>query len=277
MAEKQPDDILGSHPQPDAFGCHTQAEDTTTNSDVPHRALSQDDGSRDDTVEQLREALIQHHTSAAMRARDQRKREDLRQLGYPVSDAETHRFPRADKTRKGNLAEVFLAEYIVAGSDADLPVYRLRYNPNVEQSMKGDDVLAFDFHSKPVRILVGEAKFRGTPSKAAVEEIVAGLVRSHQAGLPASLQFVADRLFETGNMDLGRRVENCALLMAQGRLDLYYVGLLLSNTNSKASVDRHTNGDLRNLVMISLGLDDPNALVQSCFNGIEEDVYGDSE
>ena len=277
MTLTKPDEILGPHPEPDAFGCHTQAENKNTNSDVPHRALSQDNESHDDTVEQIREALIRHHTSEEMRKRDQRKRASLRLLGYPVSDAETQRFPHADKTRKGNLAEVFLAEYIIAGSDAGLPVYRLRYNPNVEQSMKGDDVLAFDFHSKPVRILVGEAKFRGTPSKKAVEDIVGGLFRSHQAGLPVSLQFVADRLFETGNMDLGRRVENCALLMAQGRLDLYYVGLLLSNTNSKSSVDRHTNGDLRNLVMISLGVDDPNGLVCECFDGIEEDAYGDSE
>jgi len=277
MALRQPYEILGSHPESDAFGCHIQAEDTTTKSDVPHRALSQNDGSREDTVEQIREALIRHHASMEMRERDQRKRESLRQLGYPVFDAETHRFPRADKTRKGNLAEVFLAEYIVAGSDAALPVYRLRYNPNVEQSMKGNDVLAFDFHSKRVRILVGEAKFRGTPSRAAVEGIVASLVRSHHAGLPVSLQFVADRLFETDNLALGRRVANCAILMARGRLDLQYVGLLLSNQNSKASVARHTNGSLRNLVMISLSIDNPNALVRDCFDGIEEDADGDSD
>jgi len=277
MTPRQPDEILGPHPEHDAFGCHTQAEDTNTNSHLPHRALSQDSYSRDETVEQIREALIRHHASEEMRERDQRKRESLRQLGYPVSDAETHRFPCADKTRKGNLAEVFLAEYIVAGADAELPVYRLRYNPNVEQSMKGDDVLAFDFHSKRVRILVGEAKFRGTPSKAAVEDIVSGLIRSHLAGLPASLQFVADRLFETDNLDLGRRVANCAILMARGRLDLQYVGLLLSNTNSKACVDRHTNGDLRDLVMISLGVHDPNSLVRDCFDGIEEDADGDSD
>lgn len=277
MTPRQPDEILGPHPEHDAFGCHTQAEDTNTNSHLPHRALSQDSDSRDETVEQIREVLIRHHASEEMRERDQRKRESLRKLGYPVSDAETHRFPCADKTRKGNLAEVFLAEYIVAGADAELPVYRLRYNPNVEQSMKGDDVLAFDFHSKRVRILVGEAKFRGTPSKAAVEDIVSGLIRSQLAGLPASLQFVADRLFETDNLDLGRRVANCAILMAQGRLDLQYVGLLLSNTNSKACVDRHTNNDLRNLVMISLGLDDPNSLVRDCFDGIGEDANGDSD
>jgi hypothetical protein len=277
MPPIQPDKILGPHPEPDAFGCHTQAEDTSTNSDVPHRALSQDTDSRDETVEQLRDALIRHHASEEMRERDRRKRENLRQLGYPVSDDESHRFPRADKTRKDNLAEVFLAEYIVAESDASLPVYRLRYNPNVEQSMKGDDVLAFDFDSAPVRILIGEAKFRGTPSKASVEEIVAGLIRSHQAGLPASLQFVADRLFESRNVNLGRRVANCAILMARGRLDLQYVGLLLSNTNSKSYVDQHTNSDLRNLVMISLGIDDPNGLIDQCFDGLEESDDGDSD
>jgi hypothetical protein len=51
----------------------------------------------------------------------------------------------------------------------------------------------------------------------------------------------------------------------------------LSNTNSKSHVDQHTNGGLRNLVMISLGVDDPNALVQDCFDGIEEDADGYSD
>ena len=78
-------------------------------------------------------------------------------------------------------------------------------------------------------------------------------------------------------MDLGRRVENCALLMARGRLDLQYVGLLLSNTNSKSHVDKHTNGDMRNFVMISLGIDDPNGLIDQCFDGLEERDDGDSD
>lgn len=277
MPPTQPDKILGTHPTADSFGCHTQAEDTTTNSDVPHRALSQDNDSHEETVEQLRGALIRHHTSDEMRERDRRKREALRQLGYPITDDEVYRFPRTDKTRKGNLAEVFLAEYISADSSASLPIYRLRYNPNIDQSMKGDDVLVFDFNSDPVRILIGEAKFRSTPSRASVEDIIKGLIRSHKTGLPSSLQFVADRLFEAGNDDLGRQVENCALLMARGRLSLQYVGLLLSNTNSKSHVDRHTNSDLRNLVMISLSVDDPKGLVDRCFDGLEESDDGDSD
>lgn len=272
-----PDKILGEHPAPDAFGCHTIAEDGQTSSDVPHRSLTQNDDYRERTVEQLRAALIEHHASAGMIAQDQRKIKNLRAQGYPVADADIHRFPRSDTTRKGNLTEVFLAEYICSTSGAALPVYRLRYNPNVEQSMKGDDVLGFDFGSKRPRIIVGEAKFRGTPSKKAVQDIVSGLVRSHQAGLPVSLQFVADRLYESNNIDLANRVADCSLQMASGRLDLNYIGLLLSDTSSKSKVDQHTDGNLRNLVMISLGMDAPSLLVHDCFEGIEEDAYGNPE
>jgi Cap4 SAVED domain len=92
------------------------------------------------------------------------------------------RFPIDPSTRKGNLAEVVLAEYLVAATGIVLPIYRLRYNPNIDQSMKGDDVLAFDLDSNPVRIIVGEAKFRGTSTKKAVEEIVDGLARSTKQG-----------------------------------------------------------------------------------------------
>jgi hypothetical protein len=36
--------------------------------------------------------------------------------------------------------------------------------------MKGDDVLAFDLDSHPVRVIVGEAKFRATSTKDSVQE-----------------------------------------------------------------------------------------------------------
>jgi len=269
--------ILGDHPVPDEFGCHTIAEDGRTNDDTPHRSLTQSQGDRDATVGQLRTALIKHHVSDDMVARDRRKINNLRAQGYPVSEEDIHRFPKADKTRKGNLTEIFLAEYICSACGAELPVYRLRYNPNVEQSMKGDDVLAFDFSLKRPRIIVGEAKFRGTPSKQAVQDIVGALVRSHQAGLPISLQFVADRLYEANETDLADRVSNCALHMAKNTLDLNYVGLLLSDTDSKSKVDQYTEGTQRNLVMISLGVDDPSQLISDCFEGIEEETYADPE
>ncbi len=48
--------------------------------------------------------------------------------------------------------------------------------------MKGDDVLAFDFRGKKPQIIIGEVKFRGVPSKAAVEDIIKGLNSSYDRG-----------------------------------------------------------------------------------------------
>ena len=158
-----------------------------------------------------------------------------------------------------------------------MPVYRLRYNPNIEQAMKGDDVLAFDFESNPIRILVGESKFRATPCKSAVKEIVDGLLKSHRNQIPMSLQFVADRLFESGNIDLGKKIAECSKQIAQGRLRLQYVGLLMSNTNAASYVNSHTENKFHNLIMISLGINQPNNLISTCYENIEEEsINGNS-
>ncbi|ELE1939531.1 DUF1837 domain-containing protein [Vibrio cholerae] len=266
--------ILGKHPTGNNFGNFTSYSDVITAKGVTHRELSLPDANVNTAVQELRLALIQHHASAEMIARDNKKIASLQNLGYTFDDANVQRFPTHSDTQKGNLTEVFLAEYICASSEAELPVYRLRHNPNVEQSMKGDDVLAFDFRGQKPRIIIGEAKFRGTPSKLAVEEIINGLNSSYQGGLPASLQFVADRLYESGNNVLADQVESCALHMTNGNLDLNYVGILLSNQNSANPINTHADSNIRELVMISLAVSKPIDLVNACFNGIEEEAHG---
>ena len=214
----------------------------------------------------IREMLIRHHVSPEL---SEQYKDAMTQLGLGAELAQLRRFPVNPSTRKGNLAEVVLAEYVATEAGVALPVYRLRYNPNVDQSMKGDDVLAFDLDTDPVRVIVGEAKFRAASTAAAVKDIVDGLLRSHKAGIPASLQFVADRLFETGQSNLGARVFQCAALFTLAKLRLDYVGLLLSDTRSAERVARSTPGSLRRLAMISLGVDDPDSLVNDCFEELE--------
>ena len=173
------------------------------------------------------------------------------------------------RQRRRQPRRAFLAEYVVAASRLVLPVYRLRYNPNVDQSMKGDDVLAFDLDSNPVRLVVGEAKFRGISSAAAVTEMVEGLLRSHKGGVPASLQFVADRLFDEGQANLGKRILECALLFVRGKLRLEYIGLLVSDTQAASRIDACTPATPTRLAMISLSVDDPDGLVESCYQKLE--------
>ena len=261
--------LIGPHPNaPNPVGIHLVADDEHTEHGLPHRILKPGQSASDEFLAFMRNSLRTHHVSPEALERDRLRLEAIARLGLAPTSAQG-RFPKNPNTRKGNWAEVLLAEYLGCACNAKVPVYRLRYNPNIDQSMKGDDVLAFDLDSEPVRVLVGEAKFRTAPSKQVVEEIVEALARSHRTGIPVSLQFVADRLFEEGKPEIGAKVERCNLLFATGKLRLDYVGLLVSDINAPVHVRKNGKGSLRNLAVMSLGLDDPETAVSSCFNGLD--------
>ena len=215
----------------------------------------------------MRSWLRTHHSRPEDLERDRLRRSALLRQGLPLP---LSRFPTNPTTRKGNWAEVLLCEYVAVSSDAHLPVYRLRDNPNIDQSMKGDDVLAFDLEADPVRIIVGEAKFRGTSTKKVVIDIVESLERSHRGGLPASLQFVADRLIQEGKESLGQRIEECADLFVRNKLRIDNVGLLASNHLAPIHVQKHAKSSMRRLAVISMSLSDGDGLVESSYKGLED-------
>lgn len=260
------DQVLGPHPTPPhPCGIHLTAIDQCTAHSVPHRVL--DNGATQDAefTAVMTKWILKHHVSSDALERDRLRREALARQGLvdPVQ-----RFPVNSKTQKGNWAEILLAEYVAASSKAQLPIYRLRYNSNVDQSMKGDDVLAFDLESNPVRVLVGESKFRSTPLTKVVAELVHALEKSHSGNIPASLQFVADLLFESGNNELGAKVAACNGLFVQGRLQLDYVGLLVSNKNAHSYVQKNAESKVHRLAVISLALTNPGAIVADSFAAV---------
>jgi hypothetical protein len=258
--------VIGLHPlAPHPCGIHFAATDKDTAHTVPHRLL--DDGPLQSVAftTAMAQWIVTHHVRPEAIERDRIRREALARQGFvdPVQ-----RFPTNLSTQKGNWAEILLAEYVAAATATQLPVYRLRYNTNVDQSMKGDDVLAFDLDSDPVRVLVGEAKFRTTPNKKVVEDLVVALMKSHSGNIPASLQFVADRLFDSKDPrdnELGAKVANCNALFAQGRLQLDYVGLLVSSRDAHLHVHRNAKSGVSRLAVISLGLADPEGIVSASF------------
>jgi len=257
------DQIIGSHPlAPHPCGIHMTATDQTSAHSVPHRVLNESPLQAAAFITSMAEWIATHHVSPEAIERDRIRREALARQGF---NDPTQRLPTNTSTQKGNWAEILLAEYLVESCPASLPVYRLRYNPNFDQSMKGDDVLAFDLDSDPIRVLVGEAKFRTTPSKAVVEELVGALAKSHLGNIPASLQFVADSLFESGNNEMGEKVAACNALFAQGRLQLNYVGLLVSNRHAHQHVKRNAKSSVNRLVVMSLGLEYPAGIVDASF------------
>lgn len=264
------DQVIGPHPlPPHPCGVHLAATDQNTAHAVPHRLLDEGPLQSVEFTATMTQWIVTHHVRPEAIERDRIRREALARQG--LVDL-VQRFPINPSTQKGNWAEILLAEYVAAACSAQIPVYRLRYNPNVDQSMKGDDVLAFDLDSNPVRVLVGEAKFRSTPCKAVVDELVGALVKSHSGNIPASLQFVADLLFESGNNELGEKVAACNALFARGRLQLDYVGLIVSSKAAHLHVQRNAKSDVRRLAVMSLGLADPAGIVTASYAHAGEQV-----
>lgn len=260
--------MLGPHPSgPHVLGTQFSHADGHSSGNVPTRALSDQGADLKAFVQAMRGWIKVHHASPEALQRDAQRLAALKRQGFTPP---TKRYPTADLTQKGNWCEILLAEYITASSGAQLPVYRLRYNPNVQQSMKGDDVLAFDLDANPVRIIIGEAKFRSAAAKPAVVDMVTALERSPLSGLPTSLTFVVDRLFETGNDSLAKRIDECSQLFVQGKLQLDHVGLLVSDVNAHKKVKTHATSLVRRLVVMSLAIDKPADIVKDCFDKIEE-------
>lgn len=258
------DHPTGVHP----FSVSLLSIDNVTTSGVDHREL-EESGQNDVLLEYMELALKKHHIEPEALKRHKALINSLRIANLPMLRSP---YPQNLTTQKGNFAEIFLAEYLISTTETQLPIYRLRYNPNPDQSMKGDDVLLFDLDSDPVRIIVGESKFRGTPDKQSVIDIVDGLVRSNKAGLPVSLMFVSERLFQECKHELGKKVQECAILIATNKLHIDYVGLLMSNHNAKNSVNKHTSNDLHNLLMISLGIQNPEEIVKQAFERLERSI-----
>ncbi len=267
------DAILGSHPgAPSIFAECLIATDGLTNHGAPHRNLDEVVGKRKTLIETARNMLITHHMSDEAIKREKKRIEAIAKLGFKEQATKLKRFPVSDTTQKGNFAEIILAEYLVASAKTTLPVYRLRYNPNVDQSMKGDDVLAFDLDGTPVRLIVGEAKFRKTSSVQVVEEIIANLTKSKLNGLPTSLTFVLDRLYESEHSALAEKVENCIMLFAKGKLKLSYVGFLMSDGEAPRRVSENATKTIDSFAIISFGLESPEKLVEQCFKDLEDSI-----
>jgi hypothetical protein len=104
----------------------------------------------------LNETLYHHHSFFNLY-------DPITELGFPLSaQSLRNRYsgnPLDHKTRMGNLGEVLGAHFSKAYLEFQgAPIYPKRYNTNVEQSMKGIDILSFRDSNSPAEILIGEVK-----------------------------------------------------------------------------------------------------------------------
>ncbi|WP_235848305.1 Hachiman antiphage defense system protein HamA [Litchfieldia alkalitelluris] len=257
-------ELIGGHPNKSIFAEWLSHEDLPVLNNKIHRKLSETEGMREFAVEQISDWIITHHIADSTIARLKRKREMIvRKYGLNEYLNQQQMLPVAEKTMRGNGAEIVLAEYLQESTQLQLLLYKLRYNPNVSQSIKGDDVLLFNKENLADKVILGESKFRKTPNKAAVEEITDEFGKTLK--LPLSILFVANRLSELGEEELADKLEELNIDVKQGIVPVVNVGFLLSNHNTATNVENNLYSENPSFIFLSLGLDKPEELISQSF------------
>ena len=261
--------LIGEHPDnTHPFGQWLAVNDLPDSDTKCHRELTESIEVDNELIEWMARKVIDHHYT---QFRIDRLKEKYGSLGFPQYAEQHRKLPIADKVKKGNATEILLTDYLQTTQRKEfIKVFKLKYNPNVDQAIKGDDTLMVDLFeengNEKIKIYLGESKFRKTPAKDVVEDITNSLSKDT---LPLSYTFLVEEIAKTDE-SLARKLDDYIVQDIKDRGDLVYAGLLLSNTNTSKTVERHLNSDNSNLVFISVGIDDPEGFIESVFEKAEE-------
>ena len=264
-------DLIGIHPKaPNVFGIWLDCNDVPVTKTKSHRSLTPLIKTTDkNLIEWLGRKIFEHHHSDY---RIQKLKENYAKLGYKKYAEQNRKLPKADKTKKGNATEVILSEYIEGTLGKKLvKAFKLKYNPNADQSMKGDDTLLIDIidekKSKRVKLYLGEAKFRKVPSNTVVKTIAKSLSKDKK---PLSYTFIIDELGrDAQTKPLADLLDTFIIDEIKGTGDLIYTGFLLSNTDTHRIVEANLDSDNPHFVLVSIGIETPEELINKAFEHAE--------
>lgn len=260
-------ELIGDHPSLAPFGMWFKSEDLPETDSKKHRALEEDESLRWTYIKWMSSRLIDYHCSPRRLQRLRNKYESLNKLKFNQYAEQQKILPTFDLTKKGNFCEVLLSEYIISCNTSShiIQSFKLRYNPNVEQSMKGDDVLLIDIKDvENPRIYLGETKFRKKTNSNAIREIMHSLKPN---SLPTSIPFLIENL-ENNNYEpeLEDILDNLLLKEIKRKGDLIHIGLILGSENSQSIVEKHYSTKNKYAVIVSVGTKYPEDLIFQAYN-----------
>jgi len=265
--------LIGTHPvAPNIFDKWLNSNDIESTEDGCHRSLTHKvDYDDEELIDWLSKKLIHHHYDEN---RLRRLKNKFSELGFPEYAKQHRRLPIADRTKKGNATEIILIEYIESCQAKPLvKAYKLRYNPNVDQAIKGDDTLLIDIiqndkGESDIKMFLGEAKFRKKPTKKVVEDISEALGKDK---LPLSYSYLVDELGRNSETEeLADLLDSYLIQEIKDKGNISYTGFLLSNSETFKFVDANLKTDNKSLIFISLGMDEPELFINKAFEKAEE-------
>jgi hypothetical protein len=255
--------LLGRHPGAGPFAVWLSATDPVPTATQCYRALAPLQAC---DLDWIARRLVHYHYEET---RIERLKAMYQSLGYPAYAAQHWKLPTADRTKKGNFGEVLLSDYIEAcKGQTFIKICKLRYNPNIDQAMKGDDVLMVnlfqdDKGQDQAEIYLGETKFRATPTKTVVDELMNSLSKDK---LPLSFSYLVDELDKApANKPLVNTLDKLLMEEIHGRGGITYYGLLMGGARAAEMLQTHMNTDNQKLLLIAISGDDLETLIDQGF------------
>lgn len=262
--------LIGNHPnQEHPLGLWLNSTDKPVTETKCHRELIESNPEQnDDLILWMANKLISHHYST-FRLNQLKKK--YKELGFKKYAEQNRKLPVVDRVKKGNATEIILTEYIQSTLNRELiKVFKLKYNPNVDQAIKGDDTLMVDLleeeEGNDLKIYLGESKFRATPSKQVVEEISSSLDKDK---MPLSYSFLVEEIAKS-DIDLAMKLDDFIVQDIKDKGQLIYTGLLLSNEHTSRFVENNLNNDNSELIFISIGIQNPENFINLVFDKANE-------
>lgn len=267
------DIIIGAHPAaPEFIGVWLKHNDLPATDEKKHRVLEENPGTRVQAIDKVASWVLTHLVSDFMQDQLREKRQILDKYDFDKIVKQYSLLPTLDTTIKCVVTEVILIEYLKKTTGFTPIIYKLQFNPNTDQSMKGDDCLLFDPNDIKNKVIYGESKYRGIPNGDVVKEIVGNL--QDYKKLPVSLTFVANVLANANDKVKAKEVLDVLALIKDGKTPVNNAGFLLSLKSNRPSVDtasvveKNLSTTNKNLVFISLGVDNPEGLIYDIMNKV---------
>lgn len=239
-----------------------------------HRKLTVREGANH-PIDEIANLIIKHHILPERIDSISKKKRILDKYAFNDYVEKQHLIPRNRTTQRGNLGEILLGEYLEKVTDNKLYIYRLRYNPNVEQSMKGDDVLLLNEENPYSKVYTGESKFRTRPDKSAVDELCKeygkDIVR------PLSIGFTINLFYSMGKIDEAELLEELLYKIANNEVEIINVGLLLSNQNASRNIENHMISKHPKFGAISMNIVNPDVFSDTSFDYTLQSLRGEHD
>jgi hypothetical protein len=124
------------------------------------------------------------------------------------------KIPEVKNIRSGDIGEVLASDYIEESLGYNVPIRKLRWRDHRNMAMRGDDVIGIivDQQQQTIKFLKAEAKANKALSRKVLQEARAELDLDDGFPAPHALEFVAERLRETGNQALSDLIEKVQLV-----------------------------------------------------------------